>query len=91
MACCAPSCTASGLLQTAQQLGGTIGLAVIASVYAAGAVPGEFMPGLTAAFLASTAMSLTALVVAVVALRTRRRTHVEMAVAARPGASYARR
>ena len=37
--------SASGLLQTAQQLGGAVGLAVIVRVYAAGAVPGEFMPG----------------------------------------------
>ena len=31
---------ASGLLQTFQQLGGAVGLAVIVSVYAAGSVPG---------------------------------------------------
>ena len=37
--------SASGLLQTFQQLGGAIGLAVIVSVYAAGAVPGQFLPG----------------------------------------------
>lgn len=49
--------SASGLLQTAQQLGGAIGLAVIASVYAAGAEPGQFMPGLTAAFLTSATFS----------------------------------
>lgn len=42
---------ASGLLQTMQQLGGAIGVAVIVSVYAAGAVPGEVVPGLEAAFL----------------------------------------
>jgi MFS family permease len=62
---------ASGLLQTAQQLGGAIGLAVIASVYAAGAVPGQFTPGLTPAFLTSAGLSLGALVVTVVALRNR--------------------
>ena len=32
---------ASGLLQTFQQLGGAVGLAVIVSVYAAGSVPGR--------------------------------------------------
>ena len=37
--------SASGLLQTFQQLGGAIGLAVIVSVYAAGAEPGQFLPG----------------------------------------------
>ena len=36
---------ASGLLQTTQQLGAAVGVAVIVSVYAAGAVPGEFVPG----------------------------------------------
>ena len=45
--------SASGLLQTMQQLGAAIGLAVIVSVYAAGAVPGEFVPGARAAFLTS--------------------------------------
>jgi EmrB/QacA subfamily drug resistance transporter len=74
--------SASGLLQTAQQLGGAIGLAVIASVYAASAVPGQFMPGLTEAFLASTAMSLLALVVSAVALRSRRPALVGVAAAA---------
>ncbi len=44
---------ASGLLQTTQQLGGAVGVAVIVSVYAAGAVPGEFVPGAQAAFLTS--------------------------------------
>ncbi|MEX0427200.1 MFS transporter [Nocardioides sp. DS6] len=45
--------SASGLLQTMQQLGGAVGLAVIASVYAANAVPGEFLPGVHEAFLAA--------------------------------------
>ena len=44
---------ASGLLQTTQQLGGAVGVAAIVSVYAAGAVPGEFLPGAQAAFLTS--------------------------------------
>ncbi|MCW2765072.1 MAG: major facilitator superfamily 1, partial [Nocardioides sp.] len=48
---------ASGLLQTTQQLGGAIGLAVIVSVYAAGAVPGAFVPGARAAFLTSATMA----------------------------------
>ncbi|GAA4122374.1 MFS transporter [Nocardioides fonticola] len=56
---------ASGLLQTMQQLGGAIGVAVIVSVYAAGAVPGEVVPGLEAAFL--TAGLLGALAVATAA------------------------
>lgn len=52
--------SASGLLQTFQQLGGAVGLAVIVSVYAAGAVPGEFLPGAQAAFLTSAAFAALA-------------------------------
>ena len=37
--------SASGLLQTTQQLGSAVGVAVIVSVYAAGAEPGQFVPG----------------------------------------------
>ena len=48
---------ASGLLQTMQQLGGAVGLAVIASVYAANAVPGQFLPGLHEAFLAASTLA----------------------------------
>ena len=44
---------ASGLLQTIQQLGGAVGLAVIVSVYAAGAVPGSSSPAPGHAFLTS--------------------------------------
>jgi EmrB/QacA subfamily drug resistance transporter len=65
--------SASGLLQTAQQLGGAIGLAVIASVYAARAVPGQFMPGLTGAFLTSATMAVLALLLAALVLRPRAR------------------
>jgi len=62
---------ASGLLQTMQQLGGAIGLAVIASVYAANAVPGEFLPGVHQAFLASATLAGLA-VLAALALAVRR-------------------
>jgi hypothetical protein len=34
-----------GMLQTVQRLGGAVGLAVIASVYASQAAPGQFVPG----------------------------------------------
>jgi EmrB/QacA subfamily drug resistance transporter len=65
--------SASGLLQTMQQLGGAIGLAVIVSVYAAGAVPGEFVPGARAAILTSATFAAIAFAVtAVVLLRPRR-------------------
>jgi EmrB/QacA subfamily drug resistance transporter len=54
----------SGLLQTMQQLGGAIGLAVIASVYAANAVPGQFIPGVHEAFLTSAVLAGVAAVAA---------------------------
>jgi len=65
--------SASGLLQTTQQLGGAIGLAVIVSVYAAGAVPGEFVPGARSAFLTSAAFTLLAFCAVTFLARPRRR------------------
>jgi EmrB/QacA subfamily drug resistance transporter len=64
--------SASGLLQTTQQLGSAVGVAAIVSVYATGAVPGQFVPGVRGAFLTSAAFSLTAFIVAGIALRTPR-------------------
>jgi EmrB/QacA subfamily drug resistance transporter len=55
---------ASGLLQTMQQLGGSVGLAVIASVFAANAVPGDFLTGAGYAFGAAAALAAMALLVA---------------------------
>ncbi|TQM64441.1 MFS transporter [Humibacillus xanthopallidus] len=78
--------TVSGLLQTAQQLGGAVGLAAIVSVYASQSVPGQFVPGVEPAFLTSAGFTLTALIVAAVVLRPRRRSADE-AVAARPDQS----
>ena len=63
---------ASGLLQTTQQLGSAIGVAAIVSVYAAGAVPGQFVPGVRAAFLTSATFTGVAFVIALAALRTAR-------------------
>lgn len=63
--------SASGLLQTTQQLGSAVGVAAIVSVYAAGAVPGEFVPGLQAAFLTSAAFATAAVVVGALALPAR--------------------
>jgi hypothetical protein len=54
---------------TTQQLGGAIGLAVVVSVYAAGAVPGAFVPGAHAAFLTTAAFTLLAFIVTVLAVR----------------------
>ncbi len=64
--------SASGLLQTFQQLGGAIGLAVVVSVYAAGSVPGEFLPGARGAFLAAAAFAVLALIATVTLIRVRR-------------------
>jgi EmrB/QacA subfamily drug resistance transporter len=55
---------ASGLLQTMQQLGGSVGLAVVASVFAAHAVPGDFLHGARAGFWAATALAAVAFVAA---------------------------
>lgn len=71
--------SASGLLQTTQQLGSAIGVGVIVSVYAAGAVPGEFVPGLQAAFLTSAGFAAVALLVAATVLRTPRTDVAEVA------------
>ena len=73
---------ASGLLQTMQQLGGAVGLAVIVSVYASGAVPGEVVPGAEAAFLTSMAFALVAFTIATVVMRTPRRAEVPGSVPA---------
>ncbi|MGZ4450833.1 MAG: MFS transporter [Nocardioides sp.] len=76
--------SASGLLQTTQQLGSAVGVAVIVSVYAAGAVPGEFVPGLHAAFLTSATFAALAFVTGTVVLRPLRATAAPAAVPADP-------
>lgn len=65
--------SASGLLQTTQQIGGALGLAVIVTVYASYAVPGEFTPGLREAMDTGAILSLIALVVAGAATLSGRR------------------
>jgi EmrB/QacA subfamily drug resistance transporter len=65
--------TAAGLLQTTQQIGGALGLAVIVSVYASNSVPGEFTPGLREAMDTGSILALIALVVAGVATASGRR------------------
>ncbi|HEX4687058.1 MAG TPA: MFS transporter [Nocardioides sp.] len=64
--------SASGLLQTTQQLGSAVGVAAIVSIYASDAVPGQFVPGLEPAFLTSAGFSLAAFLVAAIALRNPR-------------------
>lgn len=64
---------ASGLFQTMQQLGGAVGLAIVASTYAAFAVPGDVLAGGRAGFVSATVLSGLALVAAVgLSLRARR-------------------
>ena len=74
--------TVSGLLQTAQQLGGAVGLAAIVSVYASQAVPGQFVPGVERAFLTSATFTLVALLVAAFVLRSRRAPREQITVPA---------
>lgn len=62
---------ASGLLQTVQQVGGSVGMAVVVTVYASNAVPGDFVPGVREALLVAAAFTVVA---AAVALVTQRRT-----------------
>jgi len=62
--------SASGLLQMDQQLGGALGIAIIASVYSIGAQPERFVPGLSVAFMVAAAIAMAA---ALVALRTSKR------------------
>jgi EmrB/QacA subfamily drug resistance transporter len=61
---------ASGLLQTMQQLGGSVGLAVVASVFAANTVAGNFLSGAQAGLIAAATLTAIALASALtVALR----------------------
>jgi MFS family permease len=64
--------SASGLFQTMQQLGGAVGLAIVASTYAAFATPGDFLTGGRAGFWSATILSALALA-AVVGLAVRPR------------------
>jgi EmrB/QacA subfamily drug resistance transporter len=65
--------SASGLLQTMQQLGGAVGVAVVASVYAAHHIPGAaFVSGTSAAFTASSITAVLAVLAALTLLLRRR-------------------
>jgi MFS family permease len=65
--------SASGLFQTMQQLGGAVGLAIVASIYAAFAIPGDFLTGGRAGFWSATVLSALALVAVVgLVIRPRR-------------------
>ena len=56
--------SASGILQMVQQVGGSIGIAIAVSVYATGAVVGEFVPGFFGAMIASAGLAAAASLVA---------------------------
>ena len=60
--------SASGMLQMVQRVGGAVGIAVAVSVYASGAVEGEFIPGFAGAMLAGAALTVVATAVALFAV-----------------------
>lgn len=64
----------SGMLQTTQQLGAAMGLAIVVSVYAGHSVPNAFVPGARGAELTAAALSVLALVAGVVLAISARRT-----------------
>ena len=64
--------SASGLLQTMQQLGGSVGLAVVASVYAAHQRTGDFLHGAHYGFVAAAVLAAVALIAALSQLVRRR-------------------
>lgn len=55
---------ASGLLQMDQQIGGALGIAIVASIHAMSATPGNFVSGLSAAFITGSVIAALAGVVA---------------------------
>ncbi|CAN5195653.1 MFS transporter [soil metagenome] len=63
--------SASGMLQMAQQIGGSLGIAVVVSVYAANAIPGQFVPGLQAAMLTGAGLSMIGVIVVLATIRRR--------------------
>ncbi|MFW0788790.1 MFS transporter [Gordonia sp. CPCC 205333] len=72
--------SASGLLQTMQQLGGAVGLAIIVSVYTSHGVAGQVVPGLSQGFTTSAIMCGVAVAIALVgtvAVSLRRRASVD--------------
>jgi len=61
----------SGMLQMVQQIGGSLGIAITVSVYAAGAVDDQFVPGLRAAILTAGGLAALATLVAAVSIGRR--------------------
>jgi EmrB/QacA subfamily drug resistance transporter len=65
--------SASGMLQMAQQIGGSLGIAVVVSVYAANSIPGHFVPGLQAAMFTGAGLSVLGVVVVLATIGPYRR------------------
>ena len=72
----------SGFLQMVQQVGGSLGIAVIVAVYVGGSVPGEFVPGLAPAFSVAAAIAALAALVALTTVTIGRRRPVDTPTAA---------
>ncbi|MFF7553741.1 MFS transporter [Streptomyces olivaceus] len=62
----------SGFLQMVQQVGGSLGIAVIVAVHTGGGEPGAFLPGLGGAFWTAAALGAVAVLIALVGLTARR-------------------
>jgi predicted MFS family arabinose efflux permease len=62
---------ASGVLQTTQQVGGALGMAVLVSVYGTASRGGGMADGVSAAFTVGTVFAVVALLVSAVAVRPR--------------------
>ncbi|HET7358165.1 MAG TPA: MFS transporter [Nocardioidaceae bacterium] len=60
--------SASGLLQMGQQVGGSLGLAVLVTVFASAGTPGNLVSGMPAAFLTASGFVLAGVVVAALLL-----------------------
>ena len=75
---------ASGLLQIDQQIGGALGIAVMASIQAFAGVPGQFMSGLPAAFAGGAVIAMVAALVAWRLVRARVRSAGTPGVAVMP-------